>query len=79
MTWYFNDTLIAEITGDPSKICTDVQCKERFSDRLEVDLFGSLIITNTRMTDSGIYKLKIKSSKNLYTTTSVKSFNVSVT
>ncbi|XP_052446483.1 uncharacterized protein LOC127988027 [Carassius gibelio] len=26
--WYFNDTLIAEITGDLSFICTDVQCNE---------------------------------------------------
>ncbi|XP_026106622.1 uncharacterized protein LOC113078540 isoform X2 [Carassius auratus] len=63
MRWYFNDSLIAEITGDQSKICSDVQCKERFRDRLEVNQTGSLTITNTRTTDSGEYKLQIISSR----------------
>uniref|UniRef100_A0A8C2JAX8 Immunoglobulin domain-containing protein n=1 Tax=Cyprinus carpio TaxID=7962 RepID=A0A8C2JAX8_CYPCA len=80
MMWYFNDTCIAEITGDQSKICTDVQCKERFKDRLELDhQTGSLTIMNTRNTDSGLYELKIKSSRNRFSITSIKSFTVSIT
>ncbi len=58
MAWYFNDTIIQ------SKICTDDQCKERFRDRLKLDhQTGSLTITNTRTTDSGLYQLQINSSR----------------
>uniref|UniRef100_A0A8C1TA98 Immunoglobulin domain-containing protein n=1 Tax=Cyprinus carpio TaxID=7962 RepID=A0A8C1TA98_CYPCA len=79
MTWFFNDTLIARITGDPNKTCTDVQCKddaERFRDRVMVNQTGSLTITNTRTTDSGLYKLQIKSSSSSFSITRVKRFNV---
>ncbi len=77
MTWYFDDVRIAEITGDQSKICTDVRCKERFRDRLKVDhQTGSLTITNTRTTDSGEYQLHIISSSSIII---IKSFCVTVT
>ncbi|XP_026105510.1 uncharacterized protein LOC113077305 [Carassius auratus] len=76
MTWYFNDILIAEITGDQSKICTDDQCDERFRDRLKLNhQTGSLTITNTRTTDSGLYELKIISSSG---GTIVKRFSIIV-
>ncbi|XP_067253053.1 uncharacterized protein [Chanodichthys erythropterus] len=72
MTWYFNDTCIAEITGDQCKICTDEQCDERFRGRLQVTQTGSLTITNIRNTDSGNYTLEIISNK----CSIIKSFNV---
>ncbi|KAL0161267.1 hypothetical protein M9458_044992, partial [Cirrhinus mrigala] len=81
MTWHFNDTLIAEITGDPSKICTKDQCNKRFRDRLKLDhQTGSLTITNIRITDSGEYKLKINiNSSSTFSITTVKRFSVSIT
>ncbi len=79
MTWFFKDIGIAQITGDPNKTCTDIQCNngtERFRDRLRLDQTGSLTITNTRTTDSGDYKLLIHSSR--FSITRVKTFNVTV-
>ncbi len=76
--WYFNDTRIAQISGNLSKSCTDVQCNngtERFRHRLKLDnQTGSLTITDIRTTDSGLYELKINSSS----TYSEKVFNVTV-
>ncbi len=76
MAWYFNDICIAEIIKDSSEICTDDQCKERFRDRLRLDLQnGSLTITDTRTTDSGLYQLQIRRIR----FTIIKSFIVTVT
>uniref|UniRef100_A0A8C2BFP2 Immunoglobulin V-set domain-containing protein n=1 Tax=Cyprinus carpio TaxID=7962 RepID=A0A8C2BFP2_CYPCA len=81
--WYFGDTRIAEITGDLSDICTDVQCNvgtERFRDRLKLDhQTGSLIIMNIRITDSGDYKVLIIIRNSSFSVTRVKRFSVSVT
>ncbi|CAM4659592.1 unnamed protein product [Leuciscus chuanchicus] len=75
--WYFNDTRIAHINGDLSDVCTDVQCKERFRDRLKLDhQTGSLTITNTRTTDSGEYKRQIVIIRDSVTSQNI--FSVSV-
>ncbi|XP_016363749.1 ribonuclease inhibitor-like, partial [Sinocyclocheilus rhinocerous] len=81
--WYFNDILMAEITGNQSKICTDVRCNsgtERFTDRLKLDhQTGSLTITDTRTTDAGLYKLLITSRNSSFSITRMNIFSVSVT
>ncbi len=61
--WKFgtNRILIATIIGNSSTIFDGPD--ERFRDRLKLDhQTGSLIITNTRTTDSGLYEAEISRS-----------------
>uniref|UniRef100_A0A672MAE6 Ig-like domain-containing protein n=1 Tax=Sinocyclocheilus grahami TaxID=75366 RepID=A0A672MAE6_SINGR len=63
------DVLIVWRFGDEGKLIAkhDIEAKssplydtdERFRDRLKLDQTGSLTITKTRTTDSGLYKVKI--------------------
>uniref|UniRef100_A0A8C1MAR9 Immunoglobulin domain-containing protein n=1 Tax=Cyprinus carpio TaxID=7962 RepID=A0A8C1MAR9_CYPCA len=79
------DELIVWRFGDEGKLIAkhDIEAKspplydetdERFRDRLKLDQTGSLTITNTRTTDSGLYTAKISSNKQ----TSYKRFTVTV-
>ncbi|XP_067271566.1 protein sidekick homolog isoform X2 [Pseudorasbora parva] len=82
ITWYFYYNRIAEITGDPNKTCTDVQCNEgaeRFRDRLKLDhQTGSLTITDIRTEDSGEYKLQMMIINSSFSITRGKRLGVSV-
>ncbi|KAK7136741.1 hypothetical protein R3I93_016945 [Phoxinus phoxinus] len=68
--WTFGSTRIAEVDRLTESNST---YDERFTDRLKLDQTGSLTITNTRTTDSGLYKVSIISGE-----TSYMSFNLTV-
>ncbi|XP_050951596.1 uncharacterized protein LOC127154225 isoform X2 [Labeo rohita] len=82
MTWHFNDIPIAKMTGNQKRICTDDLCNngtERFRDRLKLEKDGSLIITNTNIADSGLYKLEIIISNSSFCITRLRwRFSVTV-
>ncbi|KAK2906678.1 hypothetical protein Q8A67_005663 [Cirrhinus molitorella] len=72
MLWYFNDTLIALINGDPSKSCVYHGEGEIFKGRLEVDFeTGSLTIRNLIPEHTGRYEANFIRSKSSGTTQSL--------
>ncbi|NP_001103207.1 uncharacterized protein LOC100003705 [Danio rerio] len=78
ITWYFNDTLIAQINGDLSESCTVDHCNAVtliIKSRLKLHCrTGSLTITNIHSADAGVYKVKISNN----TRENDKNFNIAV-
>uniref|UniRef100_A0A8C1LDM8 Immunoglobulin domain-containing protein n=1 Tax=Cyprinus carpio TaxID=7962 RepID=A0A8C1LDM8_CYPCA len=72
IVWRFGDKGI--IIADSSEKVTLVNETERFRDRLQLDLTGSLTITDMRTEHSGLYKVQIDRN----TGTSFKKFSVTV-
>ncbi|XP_016372083.1 natural killer cell receptor 2B4-like, partial [Sinocyclocheilus rhinocerous] len=73
--WRFGDILIAKINMKENKsIFYNTSAAERLRDRLKLDhQTGSLSITNTRTTDSGVYKIT-----STETETPLNTFNLTV-
>ncbi|XP_058616633.1 uncharacterized protein LOC131530398 [Onychostoma macrolepis] len=71
--WMFGSTRIADINRITQ---TSSIYDERFKDRLKLDQNGSLTITKTRTTDSGLYQLTIVSRETIYLSFNVKVYDV---
>uniref|UniRef100_A0A8C1S401 Zmp:0000000652 n=1 Tax=Cyprinus carpio TaxID=7962 RepID=A0A8C1S401_CYPCA len=63
--WMFESTRIAEVNKLTQTSYT-YDADGRFRDRLKLDPTGSLTITNTRTTDSGLYQLAIVNRETSY-------------
>ncbi len=63
--WMFGSTRIAEVNRLTQTNST-YDADGRFRDRLKLDQTGSLTITNTRTTDSGLYQLAIVNRETRY-------------
>jgi len=67
------DVLVAELKREENQIIHD-SVSERFRDRLKLDeKTGSMTITNTRTTDSGLYKVTTLNNQN-----QLNMFNITV-
>ncbi|XP_059425119.1 uncharacterized protein LOC132159574 isoform X2 [Carassius carassius] len=64
--WWFGDKLIARMNKGNNINSISEGNDAGFKDRLKLDQTGSLTITDTRTTDSGEYKLLIKSTTETY-------------
>ncbi len=64
--WMFGSTRIAEVNRLTQTNSTYDGPDGRYRDRLKLDQTGSLTITNTRTTDSGLYQLAIVNRETRY-------------
>ncbi|KAK9980445.1 hypothetical protein ABG768_000053 [Culter alburnus] len=71
--WRFGNTRIAEVNRLTQTNSTYDGPDGRFRDRLKLDQTGSLTVTNTRTTDSGLYTVTVISKDTKY-----MSFNLTV-
>ncbi|XDV23397.1 hypothetical protein PO909_027980 [Leuciscus waleckii] len=74
--WMFGSTRIAEVNRLTQTNLTYDGPDEKFRDRLKLDQTGSLTITNTRTTDSGLYQLTLVSRGTSYMSFNLKVYDV---